>query len=595
MQIDSVENKRRREKLKNEKVFFSFHLVSATMTAKRAKMPIGGDRLVMRDDTQLYLQRSTSTSLADAVKTQNVFGFFTVESVAATAAALLPLFSKKTATVAPLKTAINMRAALKGSSASTPDADQVIVLGGDSVERLADDELVVVVSFELAPTTDALLAQSVRAMGSLVTNISRYGFANPKAFTDREYVGTAKFEVDEEASRQCTALAGERSLPRLLYSRLNGKFPVMAHLRVLERASFLAAMMPSSADSASGRAGAVQPDQQPVPLAVAPKSTVQKRVDYRAAWLETVLRQRAYTVTAIVTGPCTKSALLRLSTATAVPFDAAADVVDMALWQAHCVGAVQPPAALSYLLTRRRLLALTKNDVAVAAPPPQEQQPSPLAQTLLATSSFIVLGESSASISLKASTAASVEVPDVGAASSDRDTVVQIFEPLRYFAHNIDAGQLTVYEIKTYARARLHWHIMRASAYKSCTAESDTEDYPRKSGAHRGVLRQIGRAVMEREAHHEAIGIGILALIASPHDDLRDSLLYLEALSIEADYARHENGDSDRKAAALQSRLDLLQRFWDVCGDVEYASNSPTHRVMSAIASDWRQSLARYR
>jgi len=577
------------------------------MTAVRAKTNISNDRLVVRDDLARHLRRTVGNLHFESVKRQNVFGFFTVESVTTTVDALVARFAKKKNIAVPVKSAVNLHVAVKGTRAYTPDADFSIVLCADRIAAHNDDDLVVVVSFELTPTNDALLARDVRAFSRPDTISWCYGFDDTKAYGERDSVNISNADLSEALKRQCHALAGDRALPRLLLARLNEKFPIMTRLRCVERQLLIAAfVLPSSSSPAAANASAPSDGAVAAPAEVldnACRSKIQTQLDRRTAWLETMLQQKAYTITVTLTGPCSKSALLQLSTTTVLPFDPVTDAVDAALWSRSAAGAAAP-ATWSYLLTRRRLLALCTNTG--AAPPVQRrQQPAEIqaSRAPLAASSFILLSESSASISLKASAMSLDAVADADNNNNndERDgggSIVQFFEPLRYFAHNIDPAQLTIYEIKTYARARLHWHIMRATIYKGSAKEVDSEDYPRKSGAHRGVLRQLGRAAMGRETHHEAIGVGMLALIAAPHEDLRDSLLYLEALSIEADYARHDDGMSDRKAAAVESRLDLLLRFWDLCGDVVYSSKSDasvTHRVMAAIASDWRQGLARYR
>ena len=70
-------------------------------------------------------------------------------------------------------------------------------------------------------------------------------------------------------------------------------------------------------------------------------------------------------------------------------------------------------------------------------------------------------------------------------------------------------------------------------------------------------------------------------------------MLFFEALSIEVLHAAW----SEREAigAMVNSRLALLERFWELCGPVSYSgtSASATERVLASIARDWQHSIAR--
>lgn len=177
------------------------------------------------------------------------------------------------------------------------------------------------------------------------------------------------------------------------------------------------------------------------------------------------------------------------------------------------------------------------------------------------------------------------------------EAVVRAYEPLRFFARNVPLTELTVYEVETYARARLYWHVVRLSKQERTGTDDEWLDqraprtrYPQKSGAHRGLLRMIGPAALRREEHHEAIGLGILTLVAEPNPALRESLLLLEALAIEATSC----ADRDGIDAEVAAHLELIERYWELCTPVTYSatSSSTVERVFASIAADWQSGLA---
>ena len=85
-----------------------------------------------------------------------------------------------------------------------------------------------------------------------------------------------------------------------------------------------------------------------------------------------------------------------------------------------------------------------------------------------------------------------------------------------------------------------------------------------------------------------AIGIGILALVAAPHERLRESLLFMEELALEAVF----EASPDMKEAAIESRLATIERFWALCGDIDYVdAPDEATRTLSLIANTWTQRL----
>jgi hypothetical protein len=342
-----------------------------------------------------------------------------------------------------------------------------------------------------------------------------------------------------------------------------------------------------------------------------------------AEWLAAMVSAGTFGVRCDLLGPLNKQMLLSQSSRVDVCFAPTEEPLDALTWQRATAGigaSTAPPPTWPYLIYNSAYI-FSPEPVLVPSPPVVSQAPL-RAERSTADADYnddravVDVEQPPASRPADASavptgidqtptgerSAAFVAAQDdLAESAAPVATVVRAYEPLRYFAHHVPLAELTIYEIETYARARLHWHVVRLSKQERAGCGDDdewfdrsarssrTSRYPQTSGAQRALLRMIGADAVAREEHHEAIGLGVLALVAEPQPALRDNLLYLEALAIEARSCADRDAINDEVAAHLQ----LLERFWDMCGPVVYSTTSAStlDRVMASIAADWQSGL----
>ena len=486
-----------------------------------------------------------------------------------------------------------------------------LLVDASEVDRVDDSALLVRFSVEL--TTDSRLSQSLSSTAVPLARGSQLGFANPSAFGAKENSVLQQQEREPQLRAQCAVLAERFRLPQLAHARLNHvSRSAVARLvqSQLQMSAAAATAAAAEAPAAAGAAGAA-PVAPPAASAgavgaagaeVLPNSFVaQLWARNRIEWVAAVFAESAYRIRCTVYGPIGKGTLVERATRVCLPE------------ARQCL--LLYPKFLTPLLTTmpvadERLPAFEawaseyqQQTAAPAAAPEQqllqqapvsEEQPAPERLDADSGQRRMLLSETTVS-------ADSVE-NSLSAPSPRR------YEPLRFFAHNLPLQELTMYEIETYARARLHWHFSRVSRQQQMERSlsgGDQDDvhgwewddltrwqrlYPQWSGAVRAVLQVLGDAVRRREEHHEAIGLGILAVVAAPNEQLRDSLLFLEAGAIQARPCQtRDTADSE-----VLDHLTLIERFWACCPPVLYTgAAAPTllQRVLVGIAADWRRGI----
>lgn len=562
----------------------------------------------------------------------SVFGIFEASSVEKLARASAKAMMRKLAPGAGAPTVlINLHSGLAHD-------DPPMVLCGGQVARLADTDTVVIATLQLEPTPEARDALRLRSLTASPKVTVHYGMTDTVAFGKSENSVTYQSEVvDPDRLRNYALLGQFFAQPRLLMSRTEVRMPMLTRLLVdtklavsqqrqraaaaaAARAATPAAQLLASvraannggdddAESDSGADGAAS-----VPF-------VHELCEQKyGEWLAAMLSAGAFDVKCSLLGPLSKQMLLAQSARVDLPFAPADEPLDALTWQRAItdVGArAAPPPTWPYLIYDS---AFVHQPEPLSIPPVSMHTPlqteHPVASTnddrAVADAAQLPLATSRSSGALathhnagqaqarEQPSAAAVPAAQKESAAPATAVVVRAYEPLRYFARHIPLAELTIYEIETYARARLHWHVVRLSKqeragcgddewFDRSATSSRTSRYPQTSGAQRALLRMIGADATAREEHHEAIGLGVLALVAEPQPALRDNLLYLEALAIEARSCADRDAINDEVAAHLQ----LLERFWEMCGPVVYSATSAStlDRVMASIAADWQSGL----
>lgn len=504
---------------------------------------------------------AAAPSLATALRGQNIYSLFEADSVAqaarSVAVRLLRGLGLGKAAAASAAVLVGLRVTVADDANDGP-----VILCGQQVAALTDDALAVLVSFHLDVSLDATHAYRLRQRGTSVAGATQYGFANVSVFGKNEDASILQTPYLDEARRKaCDALATDFALPRLLYARLEYRAPLTLQLLLRDRAAPAAHL--------------------------------------RTDWLSEMFNAQTYTVKCALIGPLSKQLVLARAVRLELPFAPADEPLDAILWQNSRLSG-EPPSQWPYLVLDSHFLAdppLAPAPLAFVAPPspplPNAEAVPPPPQARSAETPVAVTTEPG-SLDQPA-----VEEAEMRERRADEVVAHVVYDPLLYFAHHIPLAELTVYEIETYARARLHWHVLRLSEHEHLerTGELLADDaarhsrYPERSGAHRSLLRMLSRAALQREEHHEAVGLGVLALIAEPSAPLRASLLYLEALAIEATMSASDRESID---AAVSARLALLERFWTLCGSVTYSAGADAsliERVFASVARDWLSGL----
>lgn len=189
---------------------------------------------------------------------------------------------------------------------------------------------------------------------------------------------------------------------------------------------------------------------------------------------------------------------------------------------------------------------------------------------------------------------------------------------------SLDHADLSLYELDTYARSRMSTLtiLMRAHADDVRATESADllnfwafQQYPQRSGAVRSILDTMGLEARRREALHEAIGTGFLAIVARHDEKMRDSLLAAELFwlryryvdliqmavvgdgSIDGDVeevemtAAKNEAEEDRR---LQAMCDSLETFWSrSCPDIKKSPDPVLAAAAIQLAENWHAEMER--
>ena len=168
----------------------------------------------------------------------------------------------------------------------------------------------------------------------------------------------------------------------------------------------------------------------------------------------------------------------------------------------------------------------------------------------------------------------------------------------------IDFASLTIYELETYATRRLQVLCSIFAEAAGKVGDVNSADvraarlYPKKSGADLRLLEVLGADAVRREAQHEAIGAGALALVAHGNVDFREFLLCAEVLLLERELGDAEQIDSnlylgeysggvtDAQRAAC---CDALQDFWRRSEAPDLQADTTVSGVLHAVAERWAQ------
>lgn len=586
---------------------------------------VADGKLVRQSEPCMYAARD---ELSFDPHEQSVFGVFDVKSVEKFALASAKAMMRKLDPNGGAPVAlINLRTDL-GRDA------EPIVLCGDRVARLPDSGSVVIATFRLQPTVDAQSAQRLQSRSASSKSNLLFGMTDTTTFGKSETTVVYKSEVADPARARNYSLLGQFfALPRLLLSRAEFRMPVLTRLLVdakkvtAEKRGRAAAAKAAAALGrqrlASARTlneGADDNDESDAGEDdVALRFLHSLHAQNHADWLSAVVSTGAFTVQCDLLGPLSKQQILAKGRSVRARFEPADVLPDERTWQRAIADAgddVAPPATWPYLVY----------DSAFSLPPepvplpmvvphaPQNDRPDEVAEcrpdevaehqpaAVVEVERPLPCAPIRASAAVDhAPVAAVVAQTNASASAAPTIVVARAYEPLRHFARHVQLTELTIYEVETYARARLHWHVARLSRQERAVCGDDDEwyergakpnlvsRYPQSSGARRVLLHMIGADAVEREGHHEAIGLGVLALVAASQPALRDNLLYLEALAIEAQSC------ADREAIDVDvaTHLELLERFWEMCGPISYsvASDNTLERVMASIADDWQSGL----
>ena len=535
------------------------------------------NQLRPRANARALLKPSSSTDLASMLCAQNIHKIFDVDAIADLERKLERRYSKQSSDGGSLIVMTNLRLAIDCEAAMTCAQQDAMVLSARAVQSCSALNRVLIMSLTLLPNTAALQARHLYLHAQPIAAQTRFGFSNPLAFGRKQAV-PSELRADDAERARVALLAGQRALPDLFAARLTNQ-PVIAKLLAQDR---LAAAPSVPGGDAESDDNAAAPAAAPIDLLIIEQN------ERRWQWLAAMLETGSYSVECCVQGPFDSGKLLAASRQTLLAIDLQADPEEI-------VASDEAPAQRQwpYLLTVPfRLLKQQQAPEATASPEPTLFESADTNQSAVTDSVQSFAASEDAFVDVQSE---STEVPAPEVSSAEPEQL--FYEPLRDFARRIDPAHLTLYELETYARERLHWHITRA-------VECDTDrprrrearpelEYPTRSGAKRSLLRRLGDGATERESLHEAIGAGILALVAAPSQELRDSLLFFEALSIEALHAAWSERETIE--AMVNSRLALIERFWELCGPVSYAgtSASATERVLASIARDWQHSVAR--
>lgn len=575
----------------NRKVFCTGVLARMTEVVLVAGT-LKAEQVEVRNDIAEVLAQARKVEgdgLGALLAAQHVYKFFASASIDGCAQTLVRRCAKKLGLATPATALLNLRLAIDQGECAPVTADQAIVLSGEHVDANRAAAVFFVVSVTLVPSADALLAHRLRSFALPITALAGMGFSNPSGAGRRESTITNTAADANPASAERTRmLAGARAMPHLFAARLAHN-PVVAELLISER-------------RAVTRPTAV-PDQSGEPEASAPAAPMDRiallRAKQRAAWLTELLSAGAFELRCLVAGPLDRSHLGTRTARLTLPFAPAEDAGDAAVWASLGQGA-DAPASWPYLLATSA--GLSSGEPVRAPPEPAESNAMRPAGGTPERGSPVLLEEPVVvpeEVPMPDAPVARAVTSSEVAVAVDEVAVHNFYEPLREFAQRIQLAQLTVYELETYARERLHWHVSRAAEYASADDSRPaqrrtprTNTYPQRSGAHRALLRRLGSDVVRRESQHEAIGLGALALAAAPVPELRESLLFFEALGIEA--SQSISTDRETVEAMVDARLALIERFWQLCEPVLYSatSTSVTERALAAIARDWRHTIA---
>lgn len=529
-------------------------------------------------------------SLASAVYAQNVYAIFEPTSVERVAHSCAQRLMKQTES----SVLISLRATIGGID----DPQGALVLCGGQVARLDDAKPVVLTSFCLEPNFDAVHARRLRSLTLPLVGATHYAFANVSSLGKKEDSVLLKAEMtDQDRLSACDVLGQDFALPRLVLLRLENRAPVTLAMLLRERSARPRRVAEVSDDNNNESADDSNDEQL---------SFEETRTRRRNEWHEALLEMRAFRVKCIVFGPLSKQTLLAQSSRIDLPFAPLEEPLDALTWRnaTTAIGARnEPPPLWPYMIVAPDFLV--QPPPVVVAEPIAPVEESPIVNVPINVDDEppppplpVHYPPSPVHFEVIDLTGDSTDEPPVAVATA----AVVAYDPLRHFARYVRLAELTIYEVETYARARLHWHILRLSEHERANSAVGGDDewlersafsrrtrYPERSGAQRALLRMLSAAAVQREEHHEAIGMGILALVAAPSAALRENFLYLEALAIEA-HSCAERETIDQEVAA---RLELIERFWTLCDPVVYSSTSVStlERVFASIATDWQSGL----
>jgi hypothetical protein len=509
------------------------------------------------------VQQVINVTPESVVYDQNIFAIFEAESVRRMADVCARMLMRRVGSQVKPIVLISLRA-------SIGQEDDVALLCGGQLAQLTDDSAVVLVKFVVEPSLDGERAHRIRSRELLFAASQRHAMANVSGFGRKE-AGLAEVKA-VEAGRVQTLVGASFSMPEQLMARFQSNAPLTFSMLLREMTEEQAAK-PKQASLAAA-------SEQPSPLL----SLQQTWLHARNARLAELLAKDSLQIKCVFTGTLTKQILLENGSFINLPFAPSEQQLDKITWERATarVGARgKPPATWPYFFVTLPFLN---------APP--ARVPVSVTESVCVTAATTSAEHVDASVRENAP-ALDVAEPEV------RVPREAVYEPLPHFMQRASLAQLTMYEVETYARARLRWHVLRLSDYERAGEDDDAwfermtnrERYPEQSGAMRSLLGALSAAAALREQHHETIGLGILALVAAPNDALREDLLFLEALAIEA------GSHDDREAVdeAVFARLELLERFWSLCGPVVYAKSSASQleRVLAGIAADWQSGLPR--
>lgn len=554
-------------------------------------VPIKAGKLDLLDAPAV--QQVAEVTPESTIYDQNVFAIFEAESVWRVAR----LVAQKLMHSVGLRADPNVLVSLRASIGEEDALDVTLpICGGQFAQLPNDNSAVVLANFVIEPSLDGARAHRIRSLELLYGGSARHAMANVAAAGKIEAGDIVNSEVKEPQARLTLSLLGVNfAMPQLVVARFERRAPLTFSMLLRERTEEVAAAKPPVAAAAA--AAAEQPPPPPV-------LTVQQAwLRARNARLAELLAEDALQIKCIVTGPLTKQQLLDNGSFISLPFSPAERPLDKITWERAIarVGARgEPPATWPYFLATPPFLIAPPAGAPVSVTEPVRVSSAAVSSST--STAATLFGATQAAATTAVAVPLYESAAEVDVVEPEAPPRVEAYEPLLYFARRIPLAQLTIYEVETYARARLHWHVLRLSDYERAGKEDDDawfervtaanrERYPEKSGAMRSLLLMLGSAAAMREQHHEAIGLGILALVAEPSEALRDNLLFLEALAIEAS----AHGDREAIDAAVFARLELLERFWNLCGPVVYAKNSASvlERVLAGIAADWQSGLVR--